>query len=104
MLRVITIVALVVLLVSATGCVSVMMPAQGSVYADVAWSQDITANAGATKSASATATSFFGIVALGDVTVSTLAAKAGITKIHHIDTHTKNIIGYGVLTVTVYGE
>ncbi len=92
------------LLASSTGCIGVYSPAIGAFYTDVNWNQAVTSNSGASKRATDRAWSFFAAVAIGDVSVSNLADQAGIKTIHHIDTHTTNILGVGWLDVTVYGE
>lgn len=57
------------------------------------------------KTGAATATSILGIVATGDASIEAAARNGGITKIHHVDHHTKNIIGfYSEFTTVVYGE
>jgi hypothetical protein len=45
------------------------------------------------------------LVATGDASIEAAAKSAGITKIHHVDYHSKNILGIiGTFTVMVYGE
>lgn len=57
------------------------------------------------KVGTAMATSVLGIVATGDASIKTAMENGKITKIHHVDFHTKNILGlYGEYTTTVYGE
>ncbi len=57
------------------------------------------------KTGAATATSILGIVATGDASIEAAAKNAGITRIHHVDHHTKNILGfYAEFTTIVYGE
>ncbi len=57
-----------------------------------------------TKIGSATCTSYFGIVALGDCSIYAAAKSAGIRSVSYTDTYTKNILGYKKLTVRVYGQ
>ena len=53
----------------------------------------------------ATAVSILGMIAKGDASIETAAKSAGITKIHHVDYHSENVLGiYAKFTVTVYGE
>ncbi len=92
------------LLAGSMGCIGVYSPAIGAFYTDVNWNQSVTSNSGASKKATDTAYSFFACVALGDVSVSNLAEQAGIKTVHHVDTHTHNILGFGWIDVTVYGE
>jgi hypothetical protein len=87
------------------GCQTVKTPAMGVLYTDVQAPESVTSNAASSKMGSATATTFFGLIATGDASVDMAAKNGGITKIHHVDYHSKNILGvYGTYTVTVYGE
>lgn len=57
------------------------------------------------KTGAATATSILGIVATGDASIEAAAKNGGITRIHHVDHHSKNILGfYSEFTTIVYGE
>ena len=48
---------------------------------------------------------YLGLIAVGDASIRTAANSAGITKIHHVDYHTTNMLGIVArITVTVYGE
>lgn len=60
----------------------------------------------AEKSSQVSAQGILGLVAMGDVSLQTAMKKAGMTKIHHVDTHYDYYIGglYWKLTLTVYGE
>jgi len=45
------------------------------------------------------------IVSFGDASISTAAQSAGITKIHHVDSQTMNILGaYARYETIVYGD
>ncbi|MBI4880824.1 MAG: TRL-like protein family [Planctomycetes bacterium] len=92
------------LALSTTGCLTVATPAQGAIYTEVNWTMLVTGNEVDLKSTSGTAWSIFGAVAFGDISVETLAARGGIQKVHHVDARTKNVLGVGWITVTVYGE
>ncbi len=51
------------------------------------------------------ATSVLGIYASGDASIDAAAKSAGITKIHHVDEQSTNILGFfAKYTVYVYGE
>lgn len=57
------------------------------------------------KKGTAKCESFLGLFAVGNASIEEAAEKGGISKIHHIDWHARNILGiYGAYTVTVYGE
>ena len=45
------------------------------------------------------------LVAMGDSSITTAAANAGITKIHHVDSEVLNVLGiFATQTTIVYGE
>ena len=92
------------LLLASTGCQTVFAPTVGVVYNDTKWNAGVTSNEKYGKSASGEALSIFGFVAMGDISADTLAKKASITKIHHLDVRTRNILGIGILTATIYGD
>lgn len=59
----------------------------------------------ALKRGEATAQSVMGIAAFGDCSIHEAARQAGISRIHHIDHHTRNFFGiYSEFTIIVYGE
>ena len=87
------------------GCQTVKTPAMGVIYTDVSAPESATSNVGDSRSGSASCTTIFGLFATGDASIQAAAAAGGITKIHHVDYHSKNVLGiYGKYTVTVYGE
>lgn len=88
-----------------TGCIGVATPVVGLAYTDVKWSGPVTSNAVATKTGTAEATTIMSLFATGDASVDAAAKNGGITKIHHVDYHTTNVMGvYGKIITTVYGE
>lgn len=92
-----------------TGCFALAQsPVLGAVYTDVKAPLAVTSNT-MTKDkmlkGEATAASYLGLIAVGDASIKTAANSAGITKIHHVDYHTTNMLGIvAKITVTVYGE
>ena len=92
-----------------TGCFALTQtPALGVVYTDVKAPLAVTSNT-MTKDkmlkGEASAASYLGLIATGDASINAAATSAGITKIHHVDYHTTNILGIVArITVTVYGE
>ncbi len=56
------------------------------------------------KCGSATCTSYFGVVALGDCSVATAMKNGGVKSLSHYDTDTKNIVGFKKVTVKAYGQ
>jgi len=47
----------------------------------------------------------FGIVASGDASITAAMKNGGITKIHHVDYHSMQVLGlYAEMTTTVYGD
>ncbi len=87
------------------GCQTVKTPAMGVLFTDVSAHEGATSNSGSSRSGSASCVTWFGLVAQGDASIDAAAKSAGISKIHHVDYHSKNVLGiYGKYTVTVYGE
>jgi hypothetical protein len=85
------------------GC-AMVTPMNGSLYTDLKGPVAVGDASGASKTGTAKATSIIGI-ATGDASVAAAMANGGITKIHHVDTHVKNILGiYAVYETVVYGE
>jgi TRL (tRNA-associated locus)-like protein len=87
-----------------TGCLTVATPAVGFIYTDVKWPHDATSNAASPKVGTGEACSVLSLVAWGDASIESAAKKAGITKIHHVDYHSKHYVVFGCITVKVYGE
>ena len=88
------------------GCAAyAVSPVTGFVYSEVKGPGSATSNSGYSKVGTATAESFLGFVAMGDASISAAMEDGGITKIHHVDYESKNILGiYATFTVIVYGE
>jgi hypothetical protein len=88
---------------SFTGC-TVVSPMNGGIYTDLTGPVAVGSATGASKKGEAKATSIVG-VALGDASIETAMKNGGITKVHHVDTKVKNILGvYAEYTTIVYGE
>ena len=88
------------------GCAAyAVSPVTGFLYADVKGPGSATSNAGSSKVGTAVAESFLGVFATGDASIEAAMKDGGITKIHHVDYESKNILGlYATFTVIVYGE
>ena len=91
-----------------TGCAAVTQtPALGVLYTDVKAPVTATGNTPSDKMLTGTGTvkSYFGLIATGDASIMAAAKSAGITKIHHVDYHSTNILGIvATYTVIVHGE
>jgi PBP1b-binding outer membrane lipoprotein LpoB len=88
-----------------SGCAVVGAPVMGVVYTDVKGPVTATSNTGSTKVGVSEATSILGIIATGDASIETAAKSAGITKIHHVDQESMNILGiFAKYKLFVYGE
>ncbi len=88
-----------------SSCATVRAPLSGVIYTNVHAPIAATSNANATKTGTAKAKSILGIVATGDASINTAARNGGITKIHHVDEHSYNVLGIlARYEVTVYGE
>jgi len=89
--------------VSLTGC-TVVSPLHGGLYTDVTATAAVGPAAGSSKKGEAKATSILG-VALGDASLEAAMKNGGVTKVHHVDTKARNILGvYAEFTTIVYGE
>jgi len=92
-------------LAATTSCIAVKTPAIGVLYTGVKWGEGVTDNAGCSKMGSSQAMAIMGLVAVGDASIKTAMDRGGVTKIHHVDYETMNILGfYGALTTKVYGD
>lgn len=88
-----------------SSCAFVKTPVVGTLYTDVKAPLTATSNENSTKVGTAEAQSILGIVATGDASIEAAAKSADITKIHHVDEHSTNILGlYATYKVYVYGE
>ena len=89
------------------GCVGPMGPVGGVVgtlYTDVSGPVLATSHTSSSKTGEASSHGVLGF-AMGDSSIKAAADNGGITKIQHVDYHTKAILGiYAKTTVTVYGE
>jgi hypothetical protein len=101
-----TLIALVLSLTLLAGCGAyVVSPVMGVLYSDVKAPLTATSNASYSKVGKASATSILGLIATGDASIDAACKSAGITKIHHVDFHSNNILGLvATYTVYVYGE
>jgi len=87
------------------GCMIVTSPAMGNLYTDVKAPLSATSNTGYSKVGKASCQSILGLIATGDASIEAAAKSQGITKIHHVDYESKNILGIvGSYTVVVYGD
>ena len=88
---------------SLSGCASVM-PLNGSLYTAVQGPLSMGNGTNSSKTGEATATSILG-VATGDASIATAMKNGGITRVHHVDTRVKNVLGiYAEFTTIVYGD
>lgn len=88
------------------GCAAyAVSPVTGFLYTDVRGPGSPTSNVNSPKVGEAKAESFLGLIAIGDASIEAAMKDGGITKIHHVDYESKNILGvYATFTVIVYGE
>ena len=86
-----------------SGCTGIT-PMNGSIYTDLKGPVAMGSATGSSKVGEAKATSIVG-VALGDASIETAMKNGNITKVHHVDTKVRNILGvYAEYTTVVYGE
>jgi hypothetical protein len=85
------------------GCAAVT-PMTGTLYVDMKGPVAVGDASGMSKVGTAKATAIIGIVT-GDASIQAAMQNGGITKVHHVDSQVKNILGiYAEYTTTVYGE
>lgn len=84
------------------GCASTQ-PVGGAIYADIKGPVAVTPRPVGNKMGKSCATSFFGLVAMGDASVSAAANSAGIKAISHVEQESSNILGYHNYCTVVYG-
>lgn len=85
------------------GC-AMTSPLNGSIYTEVTAPVSMGPAATATKTGEAKATSIVG-VALGDCSIEQAMKNGGITKVHHVSSKVRNILGvYAEYTTIVHGE
>jgi len=94
-----------------TGCAGMVRapvsPGMGLIFSDYDAPLDIDADPTvvAMKMGQASAENILGLVITGDASIQEAAKQGGISKVHHVDYHYKNILGiYAKFTTTVYGE
>lgn len=92
-------------LLSACGAAMATSPVTGFLQTDVRGPMAVTSNIEYSKVGTASCESILGLIARGDASISAAMKAGGITKIHHIDYHSENILSiYAKFTVIVYGE
>lgn len=105
MRKLLVVVGMVCLLSTLVGCV---MPKTGNIFGMIQDTQGTMmlgdTSVGQSKVGTAVATGMI-IIASGDTSIKSICDRAGITKIHHVDTEELNILNiYCKVTVKVYGE
>lgn len=102
-----TITLAAITLFAGTGCaaVSTRAPVTGFLYMDAAAGEEVTSNAAGSKTGEACASSILGLIGTGDASISTAAKEAEITRISHVDSKSKNILGvYATYCTIVHGD
>ena len=86
-----------------TGCAAVT-PITGTLFVDTKGPVAMGSGSGSSKIGTAKATAIIGIVT-GDASIQTAMRNGGITKVHHVDSKVKNVLGiYAEYETVVYGE
>lgn len=75
-----------------SGCASTQ-PVGGMLYADVKGPVAATSNPRGPATGEACATSYLGLVALGDASIQAAAQKGGVLSISHVDHKSTNLLG-----------
>jgi len=88
-----------------SGCVTTHSPTVGILFTETAGPVAAGPGGGGMKVGEAKATSILALIAMGDASISAAMKAGGISKVHHVDFKSKNILGiYGEFTTVVYGE
>ncbi len=89
-----------------TGCPAMAAAlVTGFLYTDVSVPLLAIFNATYSKTKTAMCSSILGIIGTGDASIETAMKNGGITKVHHIDYKSTNILGINAtFTITVYGD
>ncbi|MFO0690654.1 MAG: TRL-like family protein [Myxococcota bacterium] len=86
------------------GCAMAASPVNGSFWADVHGPLDAEGAIGG-KKGEACATSYVGVVAVGDASIATAAANGGIKTVTGVDHHSTNMLGIiAKFCTVVYGN
>ena len=102
--RIIKTAAFVMLAVSLQSCIATQA-GMGGLYTNVSQGEIATSNVRGSKVGKSSASAYLGLIAIGDASVNTAAQNGGITRISHVDTQQKSILGIVTSTTTiVYGE
>ncbi len=96
-------VAVFLCLVGFVGCASTG-PVQGSLFADIQGPISATSRPKGSLQGKACAKSFFGLVAMGDASISAAMKDGGIRVVSHIEQSTNNIIGLNTFCTHVWGH
>lgn len=75
------------------GCATGKSPITGFLYSDVQSGQGATSNQVGNRVGEACATSYLGMVAMGDATIETARRNGGITMISSVDETTNSVLG-----------
>ena len=89
-----------------TGCAAVKAPvSNGAIYTNVQGPVAATVADTFSKCGESSCVAVLGIVSTGDASIEAAMQNGGITKIHHVDHKSMNILGvYAKFTTIVYGE
>lgn len=88
-----------------SSCAIGKSPISGFAYTDVKDGLAVTSNTGSSKVGTSQASGYVGLVTTGDASIEAAAKNGGITRIQHVDYHTKSILGlYTTYTTIVYGQ
>jgi hypothetical protein len=95
-------IAILALVTLSSGCaMSNSAPVTGYAYTGARGATNATSNEVGTKTGTACATSYVGVVALGDASIAAAAKAGGITKISSVDSDNTGIIGVYAKNCTI---
>jgi hypothetical protein len=91
--RNVVLIVLMVLALTAEGCMVVASPVLGVIYTEAKYGDTATGETGANKEGRACARSILGLVAEGDASIAAAKANGGITQVSSVDHSAKNLVG-----------
>jgi hypothetical protein len=96
--------AIVLVSFALSGCATVATPALGWIYADVKYGDTATTATNVSKTGTACAQSFLGLISMGDASIAAAKAAGGITTVSSVDHTARHIVVWGEWCTVVKGN
>lgn len=104
MKKITKILAVAGLMVGLNSCLATQA-GMGGIYTDLKQGEMATSNVRGSKIGKSSASAYLGLIAIGDASIDAAAKNGGITRISHVDSQKKSILGIiNTTTTIVYGE